>query len=147
MDRVDDVAQGKPFKLNIELNADQSKFGKFLSAPETSALMSSFSEIEPTLTQLAEAHRKLYQSAWEIETAINDMDMPWAMNVLVNKTRSSLAEVYSLFHQAIAAETHLTRSRVEAREIFTTRTIPAVRQMKSMMADIQKKGQTGCPDR
>jgi len=139
MDRVDDVAQGKPFKLNIELNADQSKFGKFLSAPETSALMSSFSEIEPTLTQLAEAHRKLYQSAWEIETAINDMDMPWAMNVLVNKTRSSLAEVYSLFHQAIAAETHLTRSRVEAREIFTTRTIPAVRQMKSMMADIQKK--------
>ena len=139
MDRVEDVAQGKPFKLNIELNADQSNFGKFLSAPETSVLMSSFPEIEPSLTQLAEAHRKLYQSAWEIETAINDMDMPWAMNVLVNKTRSSLAEVYRLFHQAINAEAQLTRSRVEAREIFTNRTIPAVGQMESMMADIQKK--------
>ena len=139
MDRVEDVAQGKPFKLNIALNADQSNFGKFLSAPETSALMSSFPEIESTLTQLGEAHGMLYRNAWEIETAINDMDMPWAMNVLVNKTRSSLAEVYSLFHQAINAETQLTRSRVEAREIFTTRTIPAVGQMKRMMADIQKK--------
>lgn len=52
---------------------------------------------------------------------------------------SSLVEVYSLFHQAINAETQLTRSRVEAREIFTTRTIPAIGQLKSMMADIQKK--------
>lgn len=83
MGRVRDVAQGKSFKLNIELNADQCNFGKFLSAPDTRALMSSFPEFESTLTQLAEAHRKLHQSAWEIETAIKDMDMPWAINVLV----------------------------------------------------------------
>lgn len=138
MDRVRDVAQGKPFKLNIELNADQCDFGKFLSAPETRALMSSFPELESVLIQLAQAHRKLHQNAWEIETAINDMDMAWAMNVLVNKTQSSLAKVYSLFHQAINAETQLTQSRVHAREIFTTRTIPAIGQLKSIMTDIQK---------
>jgi len=139
MDRVGDVAQGNPFKLNIELNPDQCSFGKFLSAPETRALISSFPQIEPVLTQLAEDHRKLHQTAWEIETAINDMDMSWAINVLVNKTQPCLAKVYSLFHQAIRAETQLTRSRVIAQEIFTTRTMPAMGQMKHLMADIQKK--------
>lgn len=139
MDRVRDVAQGNPFKLNIELNPDQCSFGKFLSAPETRALISSFPEIEPVLTQLAEDHRKLHQTAWEIETAINDMDMPWAINVLVNKTQPSLARVYSLFHQAINAETQLTRSRVVAQDIFTTRTIPAMAQLKRILADIQTK--------
>ena len=139
VDRVSDVAQGKPFKLNIELNPDQCNFGKFLSAPETRALISSFPELQPVLKQLAQDHRKLYQTAWEIETAINDMDMPWAINVLVNKTQPSLAKVYSLFHQAIDAETRLTRSRIDAQEIFTTRTIPAIEQLKSIMTDIQKK--------
>ncbi len=139
MDRVGDVAQGNPFKLNIELNPDQCSFGKFLSAPETRALISSFPEIKPVLTQLAEDHRKLHQTAWEIETAINDMDMPWAINVLVNKTQPCLAKVYSLFHQAISAETRLTQSRVTAQEIFTTRTIPAMEQLKRILADIQTK--------
>lgn len=139
MARVSDVAQGKPFKLNIELNPDQCNFGKYLSAPETRALISSFPELQPVLKQLAQDHRKLHQTAWEIETAINDMDMPWAINVLVNKTQPSLAKVYSLFHQAIDAETRLTRSRIDAQEIFTTRTIPAMGQVKRIMADIQKK--------
>ncbi|NWH06237.1 methyl-accepting chemotaxis protein [Desulfobacter latus] len=139
MDRANDVSQGKPFKLNIELNADQSNFGKFLSAPETSAIMSSFPELESILPQLADAHKKLFRNAWEIETAINDMNMTWAMNVLVNKIRSSLAEVHNLFQQAINAETQLTQSRVKAQKIFTTRTIPAVGQIKSTMADIQKE--------
>jgi methyl-accepting chemotaxis protein len=139
MDRVEDVSQGNPFKLNIELNADQSNFGKFLSAPETSVIMSSFPELESILIQLAEAHKRLLRNAWEIETAINDMDMSWAMNILVNKTQSSLAEVNKLFHQAINAETQLTQSRVTAQKIFTTRTIPTVGQIKSIMADIQKE--------
>ncbi|MGD9686826.1 MAG: methyl-accepting chemotaxis protein [Desulfobacter sp.] len=139
MERVGDVSQGKPFKLNIEINAEQSNFGKFLSAPETRAIISSFPELESILTQLSEAHKRLLRNAWEIETAINNMEMPWAMNVLVNKTRSSLAEVHNLFHRAISAETQLTQSRVTAQEIFTTRTIPAVGQMKRIMADIQKE--------
>ena len=139
MDRVEDVSQGNPFKLNIQLNAAQSNFGKFFSAPETRAIMSSFPELESILTQLAEAHKRLLRNAWEIETAINDMDMSWAMNILVNKTQSSLAEVDKLFHQAINAETQLTQSRVKAQKIFTTRTIPAVGQIKSIMADIQKE--------
>jgi methyl-accepting chemotaxis protein len=139
MDRVEDVSQGNPFKLNIELNAAQSNFGKFLSAPETSVIMSSFPELESILIQLAEAHKRLLRNAWEIETAINDMDMSWAMNILVNKTQSSLAEVNKLFHQAINAETQLTQSRVTAQKIFTTRTIPTVGQIKSIMADIQKE--------
>ncbi|HKL82363.1 MAG TPA: methyl-accepting chemotaxis protein [Desulfobacter sp.] len=139
MDRVEDVSQGNPFKLNIQLNAAQSNFGKFLSAPETSVIMSSFPELESILIQLAEAHKRLLRNAWEIETAINDMDMSWAMNILVNKIQSSLAEVDKLFHQAINAETQLTQSRVKAQKIFTTRTIPAVGQIKSIMADIQKE--------
>ncbi len=139
MNRVRAVGEGNPFKLNIELNAEQCEFGKFLSSPDTLALMSSFSELKPVLTQLSEAHRKLHQNAWEIETAINDMDMPWAMNLLVNKTQASLGEVYRLFHLAIDAETRLTQSRVDAQKLFTTRTIPAINNLKRIMADIQKK--------
>jgi len=65
--------------------------------------------------------------------------MSWAMNILVNKTQSSLAEVNKLFHQAINAETQLTQSRVTAQKIFTTRTIPTVGKIKRIMADIQKE--------
>lgn len=139
MKRVSDVSQGKPFKLNVELNAGKSNLGKFLAAPETRELMSSCPELKPLLTKLGEAHKKLYHNAWEIETAINDMDMAWAINVLVNKTQSSLAGMYSLFHQAIDAEAELTRSRIDARKIFSSSTIPAIEQLKSIMADIQKK--------
>lgn len=138
MDRVGDFTQGKPFKLNIELNPEQCCFGRFLSAPETRVLISSFPELRPVLKQLTDAHRKLYQTAWEIETAINDMDMPWAINVMVNKTQPTLDRIYSLFHQAINAESKLTRSRADAQEIFNTRTIPAVGQMKNIMAEVQK---------
>lgn len=136
--RVKDLAQGIPFKLNLELNPDQCRFGKFLSAPETKKLTATFPAIQSVMPKLAQANATLHRNAWEVETAINDMDMPWAMNVLVNKVQVALAETNKLFHQAIDAEAQLTQSRVYAEKIFTTKTMPAMDQVTRIMAQIQQ---------
>lgn len=136
--RVKDLAQGIPFKLDIELNPDQCRFGKFLSAPETKKLIATFPAIQTIMPKLAQANAILHRNAWEVETAINDMDMPWAMNILANKVQPTLAETNKLFEQAIDAETQLTQSRVNAENIFITKTIPAMDQVKHIMAEVQK---------
>ena len=136
--RVEDLAQGIPFKLNLELNPDQCRFGKFLSAPDTKKLIATFPEIQTIMPKLAQAHATLHRNAWEVETAINDMDMAWAMNILANKVQVALAQTKKLFDQAIDAETQLTQSRVNSEKIFTTQTMPAMAQLKGIMAEIQK---------
>ncbi len=150
-DRLDDhrrwaakVSEGllaKSKKLGVEMNHRKCAFGKFLEKEETQKLMSSFPEFRKAIVACEEPHRKLHESAAEIEKCLQAEDVLGAQNVYRQVTLPSLNEVANHFGDAVAAEQKINDAQKMANKSFKEKTLPALHKTQDVLKKLKERAQ------
>jgi methyl-accepting chemotaxis protein len=141
--RSDDFAGGKPFSLNVQLDAGQCPLEKWATSAELNNIRNELPELDAALKAVLEPHRKLHDSAVAIEKLVNELDIQGAMTVYQTETTTALENVKKYLGEAVAAEEKLEQNNLAARAVFAEETIPALNQVRDLLHDIRKTAKDG----
>jgi len=137
--RADGFAAGKPFSTGVQLDPTKCAFGRFLADPETHKLAASFPAFKAALAAIDAPHKRLHQTAVQIEEKVNQLGMHAAMKIFNEDTQNSLEEVKTHFQEAIAAEQSLQAGMEAASQIYADVTVPNLSKVQGLLKDIESK--------
>ncbi len=119
--------------IDIQLDANLCEFGKFLNSEQYKKYAEDFPPFKEAMEAAKEPHRRLHESAKEIQQALQAGDHQKAVQIMQSVTDVNLALVEKEFKTAIEAEGGLERAQQEAGGIFNTVTLPALAATQAKM--------------
>ena len=139
MARADDFAQNKPFTFGVEMDSGRCNFGRFLSAPETVALMSNFPAFKAAMESMETWHQRLHASTAAIQKAVSDGDLERAMVIFQTDTQAATTAIQKSFQEAIAAEEGLEKGFQEANAVYAGATVQHLGEVQRLLHALRKE--------
>ncbi len=136
--RAADFADGKPFRLGVELDPNKTAFGQWLESPETQQLATEIPGFQPPLDACRQPHRRLFELVAQIEQCVNDGKMEEATALYKTQVQHALAEVDKGIEGMIASETQLKEGAVKGLAIHANQTVPALAEIQRLFGEISR---------
>ncbi len=135
--RAKDFANNIKFSLGVELDPAQCKLGKFLDDPKTKQLTQTVPGFKAALEALHTPHRRLHESAAEIENRINQYDVRGAVKIYQNQTKPLLAEIKTHFDTLVKIEQEFHQAEKQANRVYISKTVPAIQEVQQLFGKIR----------
>ena len=135
-------SQGKQpdFKLGVAMHHEECNLGKFLASEHSRALVATFPEYDLFVRKLSAPHEELHLKGVEIEHLIQQGEVAQALSLFEEETLPLLDTLRGIFDEVIAAEQELEQGFLAANRIYTEETLPALREVQQLLADIRAEG-------
>lgn len=134
---VMDAIAKKETSLDVQTNPSACQFGIWMHSLETAELKQRFPEFANLLNSLETPHRKLHESAWQIQSYLNKKNFDGAAAYLnrvtmpiEDETLGKIDELIEWHHQKMAAHD-------KVRTIFNTETMPALAEIQGLLEDVR----------
>jgi len=138
VERAEDLAAGRPFRLNVEADPTQCGLGAFLTDPATVEVCQGFPEFQAALDRCRSHHERLHHLARQIEQLVNAAKPEAAVELYNTELQEARTAVKRSFDDAIAAETSREQNRAKAKEIYATATTLNLRKVQGLLAEINQ---------
>lgn len=135
--RGEAFAEKKPFKLGLEADPTQCRFGKFLHDDGTQRLRATFPELDEALKAILVPHQKLHRCADTIEKLVTERKGGQAMQVYLQDVLPLQAEIKKQMGIALEAEQKLHEGNLAGMQIFATKTVPNLRRIQDILAQMR----------
>lgn len=120
--RAADFADGKPFRLGVELDPSKTTFGRWMDAPTTQQLAAGFPEFKVALDSCRKPYARLFELVARIEQLVNETKMEEATRLFKTEVQQSLTEVRQGIDGMIAVETKVKDDAIKGIEIYASQT-------------------------
>ena len=127
-EEVSDAILSGARELNVTTDATQCAFGKFLDSEECRHYRETFPEFDAQMKAAVEPHKRLHESAIEIDQALAAGNRTRAEQIFQTVTLPALEEVGACFQKAIAAEDALVEGQRQAKAVFDNETMPLLEE-------------------
>lgn len=138
LQRAEDLAAGRPFRLDVEQDPSKCGFGQFLADPKTAEIGQGFPEFQAAMDRLRPHHERLHQLAHQVEELVNTAKPKAAVQLYNTEVQATLAAVKQCFDEAIAAETGRQEATAKAKAIYTTATLPNLKKVQTILTEINQ---------
>ena len=119
--------------IDVQFDANLCEFGKFLNSEQYKKYAEDFPPFKEAMEAAKEPHRRLHESAKEIQQALQAGDHQKAVHIMQSVTDVNLALVEKAFKTAIETEGGLEKAQQDAEDIFHTVTLPALAATQAKM--------------
>ena len=120
-------------EINVQLDPTKCAFGKWLAGDECRKLTAAWPEFSAVISKVTDYHQKLHESAAMIKATTTETAK---RDIYMAETLPQLEEVGRLFQKAQNLEASLEKAQAEAKDIFKTKTMPALSATKEKMQDL-----------
>ena len=127
--------------FGVETDPTRCALGKFLASEKAIEWMKDFPELKAALDALKDPHNRLHASAIEIASALKAGDRTQAEKIFTTRTLPALEEVGKYFKEAVGAETALNKAQEDAKEIYESRTMPALVETVEALHRVKEKAE------
>ena len=131
--RADDFASGIPFSSGVLLDPARCRLGKFMASAETKQLMAEFPQMATALRAVQEPHRRLHESAIQIEKRVNELKFSEAMKVYDEVTLPAVEALKKQYAIAIGAESQLQKGMDAANQIYSQQTLVNLKKVQELL--------------
>lgn len=136
LERAEDFAAGKPFKLGVETDHTKCALGKFSEDKYIKNLTKSFPGFGTALKEVSAPHKKLHELAWEIEKLVNQEDINAAIKIYQVDLEKVLNKVNKHLFHALHEEENLLNKENAAHDIFANQTLVEFRHLENIISKI-----------
>ena len=123
--------------LSLQTDPAQCAFGRFLVGDACARYEKDFPLFKDLMTKVEAPHRRLHESAVKIMEALKQSNQTEAQAIYEQETLPAVAEVETVFREAIAAETTLEDAQGKATDILTTKTHEALANAQTAMDSLK----------
>ncbi len=123
-------------EIKVQTDPAKCKFGKWLASEEAKKLVSEWPEFATIIDKVKNHHHKLHESAIRIKQASTQEDKA---RLLEEVTSKELEQVARLFGNTQQLEAQLAKAQAEAKRIFETTTILALKATQEKMKALSDK--------
>ncbi|MGD9157454.1 MAG: methyl-accepting chemotaxis protein [Desulfobacteraceae bacterium] len=120
-------------KVNVQLDPARCGFGQWLLSEECRKLKAEWPEFASIISEVEDHHVKLHESAEKIDSEKNPKEK---VRIYSEITSAELNNVATLFDQVEKMEADLGKAQDEARQIFQSKTLPAINTTQEKMEDL-----------
>jgi methyl-accepting chemotaxis protein len=124
--KIAEMVIGHNHNIHVQLDPKLCAFGRFLKSDAFTNYAKDFPAFRKAMDAANNPHAQLHGSAREIQILIQSGDYEKAGNIYQTVTLAKLQEVQKQFKSAMSAEGMLTKAQEEARNLFKTKTLPAL---------------------
>lgn len=137
-ERAEDLAAGRPFRLNVEADPTRCGLGCFLTDPAIVEVCQGFPEFQAALDRCRPHHERLHHLARRIEELVNAARPEAAIELYNTEVQETRAAVKRSLDDAIAAETARQEGRAKAKEIYATVTTSNLQKVQGLFVAINQ---------
>ena len=134
--RAADFADGKPFRLGVELDPKKTLFGRWLDAPGTVQIAAGFPEFKTALDACRKPHARLFELSAQIEKLVNETKVEEATRLYKTEVQQNLTEVRKRFDDMLQAEQKLKDGAIKANEVYASVTVPALKEIRQSFGEV-----------
>lgn len=137
-DAIKNAILAKRTNLSVELDPTKCSLGKWLDSPQVARLRSEFPGFNDALKDIGQYHRALHDSGKRLRQLVNAGRFNEAQNYLVNTTEPAADKTLARLDLAIKWHSDAMAGLEQARQVFSTRTMPALAKVQEILGDIRK---------
>ena len=121
--------------VTVEDDPGKCAFGKWLATSQAKDLARTWPEFNTLIARVTEQHDLLHQSAASIKAASGAAERT---GIFQQATLPALETLGSLFGKLQSLEAALDHSQVQAKEVFESRTLPALQAIQAKLASLNQ---------
>jgi methyl-accepting chemotaxis protein len=123
--------------LAVEMDPERCALGRFFESDEYKSHAKDFPALQKARRELAVPHRELHDSARRIKELVAVGNTEQAREIYRTVTLTNLEKVDRILHQVIHEEEALVHAQEEARRIFASETLPALKTVRGTLAEMR----------
>jgi len=125
-------------QVKVQMDADSCPFSLFLSSDQGKNIMKFTPDLQAALEASLDPHKKLHESAAEINQALAEGDQPKAFNLYLTLTAPALKEIEKYFEMAMEVEQGMVSAQKTAQKIYASQTLPALADTLKALDSLKK---------
>ena len=139
MHAIKDAVLNKNRELNVQTDHHKCNLGKWLESEEVKKLKRDNSNFNTLITRVEEPHKKLHESAIQIERYIKAGNFDRAYNHYMQNTHNHAHETLDLLDEVLKYQDDNMDGMNQANEIYNTKTMVALENVGSIFNGIIEK--------
>ena len=130
-------------ELLAEIDPTRCHFGQWLYSPQVEEMMQKDPAFAAVLRQVFAPHEALHKSARDMRELLDSEDMEGARTYYLKTIQPLASETLGKIDDVISWNDKRVAGLKEANQVYTTRTVPALKKVQSLLLEIRQVAQKG----